>query len=306
MILLLQTIKKKSLVLINLLRDNRLIPSTVPQLPSGALVLSSIMSADSGTYTCSAVNSITTAEIKIPQKTTINVEYSTKAAPSFPVNPPNHIAVKPGTTTILECPGVGNPVPKAVWSRPDANIFNNRTSVLSYGLQIIDVRPEDRGTYVCRLDNGIAPELIHTIRLEVQEPPVIMRSPADTLSDEGDSVELECMAKGYPIPTIYWLINGNDTRHDRAVQSDRTKLVIKNVEKRHAGIVQCFARNDVGEVYVSRLLEVNPTQIAGEVGGQPLGGQLFIHSTKSSFDQKTPKGRKKHKHRKYYIMFYFV
>lgn len=278
----------------------------MPQLPSGVLVLSSIMSADSGTYTCTAVNSITTAEVKIPQKISINVEYSTKTAPSFLTNPPNYVAVKPGTTTILECPGVGNPVPKAVWSRPDANIFNDRTTVLSYGLQIVDVRPEDRGTYICRLDNGIAPELIHTIRLEVQESPVIIRNPVDTLTDEGDSLELECMAKGYPIPTIYWLINGNDTRHDKAVQTDQTKLVIKNVEKRHAGIVQCFARNDVGEVYVSRLLEVNPKQIAGEEGGQPLGGQLFIHSTKSSFDSKMPKGRKKHKHRKYIIFVSFL
>lgn len=262
------------------------------------------MSADSGTYSCAAVNSITSAEIKMPDKTTINVEYNVKSSPTFLEKQSTHIAVKPGTTTILECPGVGNPVPKAVWSRPDANIFNNRTTVLSYGLQLIDVRPEDRGTYICRLDNGIAPELIHTIRLEVQEPPVIMRNPSDTLFDEGESVELECMAKGYPIPTIYWLINGNDTRYDKAIQTDQNKLLIKSVEKRHAGIVQCFARNEVGEVYVSRLLEVNPKQIPGEVGVQPLGGQLFIHSTKSSFDQKAPKGRKKHKHRKCFG-FYF-
>lgn len=220
-----------------------------------------------------------------------------RGPPSFLVQPPSLVSVKPGTTAILECPGIGSPVPKATWSRPEASISNNRTSVLSYGLQILNVRNEDRGRYVCRLDNGITPVLVHTIRLEVLEAPTILQGPVDTLTDEGESLELDCVAKGYPMPTIYWLINGIDTRYDRAVRVNATKMVIRSIEKRHAGIVQCFAKNDVGEVYESKLLQVQPKQISGESSLQTLGE--IPHTTKmNNHDRggKAGKGRKKHKH----------
>lgn len=235
----------------------------------------------------------------MPQKIVLNVDYSPRSHPTFLINPPTKYSIKPGATATLECPGIANPVPTAVWSRPDGVISNNRTTILSYGLQIFDVKPEDRGTYVCRLDNGISPVLVHTINLEVQEPPVILRGPTDSLTDEGNSLELDCSAHGYPKPTIYWLINGADTRWDNAIQANQSALFIKSIEKKHAGIVQCFAKNEVGEACESNLLQVNPKQIPGEVGIPPLG--TFPHSTKSNFDHtgKPPKGRKKHKHSKF-------
>lgn len=205
-------------------------------------------SDQSGTYSCSAVNSITGNEIKLLQKIELVVESTTKSAPKFLVSPVQKFSVKPGAIAILECPGVGNPIPKAVWSRPDAAIYNNRTTVLSYGLQILDVIPEDRGMYVCRLDNGITPVLTHTIQLEVQEAPSITDGPQETLTNESESLELRCMARGYPLPTIYWMINGADTRWDKLIKSNGSALIIETVEKKHAGIVQCFAKNDAGEV----------------------------------------------------------
>lgn len=258
--------------------------------------MQSVTAVDAGAYSCSAMNSITAAEVKMPQKFMINVA-EIRGPPSFLVAPPSLVSVKPGTTAILECPGIGSPVPKAVWSRPEASISNNRTSVLSYGLQILNIRTEDRGTYVCRLDNGIAPVLVHTIRLEVLEAPAILRGPIDTLTDEGENLELDCVAKGYPMPSIYWLINGIDTRFDRTVRTNGTKLYIRSIEKKHAGIVQCFAKNDVGEVYESKFLQVKPKQISGEGGIQPLG--TIPHTTKVTNHEhsgKSGKGRKKHKH----------
>lgn len=202
----------------------------------------------SGTYSCSAVNSITGNEIKLPQKIEIVVENAAKSAPKFLVNPVQKFAVKPGTTAILECPGVANPIPKAVWSRPDAAIYNNRTTVLSYGLQIVDVVPEDRGMYICRLDNGITPVLVHQIQLEVQEVPSIIDGPQETLTNEDDSLVLRCETRGHPEPTVYWMINGADTKWDPLIKANGSSLVIEMVQKRHAGIVQCFAKNDAGEV----------------------------------------------------------
>jgi len=39
------------------------------------------------------------------------------------------------------------------------------------------------------------------------------------------------------------------------------KLNITQVEKRHAGIYQCFATNDLGSVYGSVMLQVSPKQV---------------------------------------------
>lgn len=229
-------------------RDNNPVPNSVPQLPSGSLILQSVTPENSGTYSCSAVNSITGNEIKLQQKIQLSVESTTKNAPKFLVNPAKKMSIKPGATAILSCPGVANPIPKAVWSRPDAAIYNNRTTVLSYGLQILDVIPEDRGLYVCRLDNGITPVLVHTIQLEVQEVPSITDGPQETLTNESESLELRCLTRGHPPPAIYWMINGADTRWDPLIKSNGSSLIIETVQKKHAGIVQCFAKNDAGEV----------------------------------------------------------
>lgn len=227
------------------------ISSAVPQLASGTLILQNVGEHDSGEYSCAAVNSITGKEIKIPQHIQLNVTQMRRGPPEFLARPASRFLVKPGTTATLECPGIGNPKPKMVWSRPDASILNDRTSVLGYGLQILNVNVDDHGTYVCRVDNGIVPVLMHTIRLEVQEEPSITYGPEETLTDEGASLTLECRARGFPVPEIYWMINGNDTTSDAATHANGTKLFIRSLEKRHAGIVQCFARNEFGEVIVN-------------------------------------------------------
>lgn len=259
-------------------RDDHLVPSSFTQLSSGTLVLQNIAPHDSGVYSCVAVNSITGAEIKMPQRLSVTITDDTpRASPSllitFGQKPITRFVVRHGDTAVLECPGIGNPVPKPVWSRPDAAIYNNRTSVLPYGLQILQTVRSDRGLYVCRLDNGIAPALVHTVRLDILEAPTIIEGPRETLTNEGESLTLECQHDGgFPEPEVYWIINDMDTRGDDFVRTNGSRLVVRAVQKRHAGIVQCFVRNEVGEVSASSLLQVNPKQIHGDVGPSSGGG----------------------------------
>ncbi|XP_061397752.1 interference hedgehog [Musca vetustissima] len=249
-------------------RNGEKIPQSDLIPANGALVLNTVSTKDSGNYSCSAMNPITSQEVKLPQRIELLVSYSDRTAPHFLKEPPNQVTARPGDTVVLECPGVGSPAPIAVWSSPNiVNINNNnRTRIVPYGLQIVDVVPEDQGPYVCRLDNGIAPALVHLIKLTVLEKPSILRGPASTLTNESDTLELECSAAGYPYPDIYWLINGQDTSMDPEVQHDGRRLVIQHVQKRHAGIVQCFAKNEVGETSDANLLKVNPKQIHGSSG----------------------------------------
>ncbi|XP_019891234.2 interference hedgehog [Musca domestica] len=249
-------------------RNDEKIPQSDLIPANGALVLNTVGTKDSANYSCSAMNPITSQEVKLPQRIELLVNYIDRTPPHFLQDPATQVTARPGETVVLECPGVGSPAPIAVWSSPHiVNINNNnRTRIVPYGLQIVDVVPEDKGQYVCRLDNGIAPALVHVIRFTVLEKPSILRGPASTLTNESDTLELECSATGYPYPDIYWLINGQDPSGDPEVQHDGRRLVIQHVQKRHAGIVQCFAKNEVGETSEANLLKVNPKQIHGASG----------------------------------------
>lgn len=259
----------------------------------------------------------------MPQRLSITVADETpKVAPSLLITvgqkPITRFVVRHGDTAVLECPGIGNPIPKPVWSRPDAAIYNNRTSVHPYGLQILQTVRSDRGIYVCRLDNGIAPALVHTVRLDILEPPTIIEGPRETLTNEGESLTLDCQHdSGFPEPEVYWIINDMDTRFDDFIRTNGSRLIVRAVQKRHAGIVQCFVRNEVGEVSGSSLLQVNPKQIHGDVGSdggvfgrgghhnqsqQPLG-TVPQPTTEHGSGSGGKKGHKKHKHSEYKIRF---
>lgn len=252
---------------------------------------------DTGYYRCSAVNSITTVEIKLPQIIQLNVHDSLQFSPKFIHSPSSLVSVKPGNTAILECPGIGNPVPKATWSCPDiinrGRIFksDNRTIIHGYGVEILNVSKEDVGTYFCELDNGRAPTLVHNVRLEVIEMPYIEDGPKPTLTNESDSLILNCRAKGSPKPEIYWMINGQNCKWDSQIVVNGSRLFIKSVEKRHAGVVQCFARNVVGEVTSWDLLQVNPKRIPGEYYNVPLGS--MPHSSKEQTRKPQKRKRKR-------------
>lgn len=279
----------------------------VTQLQTGRrLILASLAQRDTGTYWCSAVNSITGSEVILPQRTTVTVDYVPRSAPRAFTQPQN-VSVLPGDTALLECPGVGNPVPVPAWTRANGIPLNVRARIQDYGLQLSNVHPEDAGQYLCRLQNGIDPPLLHSVWLTVLEPPRIVAPPRSTLTNESDSLELECIARGSPHPDIYWMINGDYTEWDGLIRTNGTRLIIQSVEKRHAGIVQCFARNAVGEASEGNLLQVIPKQIPGGIGTTPLGsvpsspkagggggggGAGGDHSPKR-------KGGKKHKNRKY-------
>jgi brother of ihog len=256
-------------------RDDVLLPTTNQvQSRYGGYILKNITAADSGVYSCSATNTIAGVEVKMPQRYSIIVTPTPRSAPTFHFEPSTTFSAKPGESVLLECPGISNPIPKATWSRPDKNLDlnSNRINVLSYGLQINNVQLEDEGTYICRLDNGENPVKVHTMRFNVLQMPIILEPPQPSLTNESDRLELNCRISGSPPPEIYWMINGEETKYDSLISQEGSKLIISSVEKKHAGIVQCFAKNEVGETSEGALLQVNPKQINGEGKPFPLGG----------------------------------
>lgn len=87
--------------------------------------------------------------------------------------------------------------------------------------------------------------------------------PHEATVTEGDNLELNCTVKGVPEPTVGWVINGRSVLNDSQIQVIGNKMYINEVEKRHAGTVQCFASNPASTVYSTSMLKVYPKQIAG-------------------------------------------
>lgn len=240
---------------------------------NGTLLISGVSKEHSGNYSCEATNTASGESITLPGRLHMHVtgREAAHVAPHLLSGQRLLTKVKArlGDSVILLCPGVSNPPPKAVWSRPrvPGDVNNNRTHTWSYGLQIDDIQSQDSGIYNCFLDNGIRPALEHSIKLEVQEMPVIIRTPTSNLTNEGERMRLDCAAIGIPLPDIYWLINGENSIYDAEAELLLNgSLILHSVEKRHAGYVQCFARNSVGERSAGTLLQVNPTQIQSGEG----------------------------------------
>ncbi|EDV31601.1 uncharacterized protein Dana_GF14467 [Drosophila ananassae] len=238
----------------------------------GNLFLRNVSVDSSGSYSCQATNPASGERIKSTSSMELQVVPSrgsqVKAPYLLPGQPGSQtVTAIEGGTLLLLCPGVGSPPPTAVWSSPDivGAVNNKRTRVLAHALEISNVQIGDSGTYICYLDNGVRPPLEHFIQVKVEQPPQIVRPPWIDMVNEGERVQLECEATGVPTPEIYWLLNGKSSIYDtEAEQLPNGHLVLHSVLKRHAGYVQCFARNSLGEHSAGMSLQVTPKPIHSE------------------------------------------
>ncbi|KAH8412068.1 hypothetical protein KR222_008339 [Zaprionus bogoriensis] len=245
---------------------------------NGTLILSPVSAASSGSYSCAATNTASGVRLSLPSQLELQVIAAAEGHAAPQLLPKQHVRsellARAGESVLLLCPGWGSPPPTAVWSSPDVpgSISSNaRARVLPYGLRISPLQPQDAGTYICYLDNGIRPAKEHYVRLTVLQAPQIVRAPSANLTNEGERMQLECAATGVPKPEIYWLLNGESSVYDaEAEQLANGSLVLHSVQKRHASFVQCFARNSLGEHSAGTLLQVNPTQI--QTGEATTGG----------------------------------
>ena len=68
--------------------------------------------------------------------------------------------------------------------------------------------------------------------------------------DEGDSILMECVARGFPIPKIHWYQNNQRTPYNGSV------IQIPAVSSQHTGIYRCVAENVAGNDSATAVLAV--------------------------------------------------
>ncbi|XP_037094900.1 neogenin-like, partial [Pollicipes pollicipes] len=255
-------------------------------LPSGALELDEVQMQDAGAYVCRATN-VRGFELGPRTQLRINVnfdEVDAAAAPRFVARPADTEARR-GDNVTLDCAANGRPRPQVTWLKDgttiDLSYLDRRFYLLGVSsLQIVDVHEEDSGTYQCRVFNSVDSADASAV-LHVKVPPEFVVRPNQTAAAEKEDVELSCSARGSPPPRITWTKNG-----ERLHNSDYFKLVdghslrILGLVQRDAGVYQCFASNDAGNVQTAARLTVlapesgrarngGPALTAGAVGTAP-------------------------------------
>nr|XP_055175129.1 hemicentin-1 isoform X2 [Nyctereutes procyonoides] len=225
--------------------NNNIIPAHFDSVNGHSeLVIERVSKEDSGTYVCTAENSVGFVKA-------IGFVY-VKEPPVFKGDYPSNWIEPLGGNAILNCEVKGDPAPTIQWSRKGMDIeINHRIRQLVNGsLAIYGTVNEDAGDYTCVATND-AGVVERSMSLTLQSPPIITLEPVETVINAGGKVILNCQATGEPHPTVTWSRQGHSIPWDDRVNVlSNNSLHIAAAQKEDTSEYECVARNLMGSVLV--------------------------------------------------------
>ncbi|XP_027421385.1 hemicentin-1 isoform X2 [Bos indicus x Bos taurus] len=225
--------------------NNNIIPAHFDSVNGHSeLVIERISKEDSGTYVCTAENSVGFVKA-------IGFVY-VKEPPVFKGDYPSNWIEPLGGNAILNCEVKGDPAPTIQWSRRGIDIeISHRIRQLGNGsLAIYGTVNEDAGDYTCVATNE-AGVVERSMSLTLQSPPIITLEPVETIINAGSKVILNCQATGEPRPTITWSRQGHSILWDERINVlSNNSLHIAAAQKEDTSEYECVARNLMGSVLV--------------------------------------------------------
>ncbi|XP_053500703.1 protein turtle homolog A-like [Ictalurus furcatus] len=151
---------------------------------------------------------------------------SVTAPPVFSETPPSITEAFFGRPITFKCVAHGNPSPTIEWYKD--RVLMTQTSdvmVLNGSLTFSSVSREAAGGYQCQASNSEGNE-IHTMRLRVIGPPVILIPPTDTVLNMSHNALLRCQAEADPPNMTYvWMKEGENVYHIESLKS-RVKVMV--------------------------------------------------------------------------------
>uniref|UniRef100_A0AAZ3SJS1 Hemicentin 1 n=1 Tax=Oncorhynchus tshawytscha TaxID=74940 RepID=A0AAZ3SJS1_ONCTS len=191
------------------LKNGRTIESLELHILSGGSKLQIARSqlSDSGTYTCMASN--------VEGKARKSYHLTIQVPPSISGSEmPSEVGVLLNDSVQLVCRSQGTPPPSIQWLKDGkalkAGSRGLRISLDGSTLTVSGAHTSDSGKYTCVATNK-AGEEDRIFNLNVYVPPVI-KGNSDTAVDLttvlDSSINIECVAVGYPPPQLNWLKNG--------------------------------------------------------------------------------------------------
>lgn len=180
--------------------------------------------------------------------------------PQIITKSPQTVSVTAETDVVFPCEATGKPKPFVTWTKVSTgalmtpNTRVQRFEVLKNGTFVIrKVQVQDHGQYMCVAKNlhGVD-RMVVVLSVTVQQPRILASHYQDVTVYLGDTIAMECLAKGTPVPQISWIfpdrrvwqtvspVEGRVTLHE-----NRT-LSIKEATFADRGVYKCVASNAAG------------------------------------------------------------
>ena len=136
----------------------------------------------------------------------------------------------------------GNPTPVVTWRKSSGLLPPGRVRYNNSALQILRVRKEDSGFYICSAENLLGNVERKTLLVVVSLPRFTSKHPSKIilLLNCRTGVRLNCSATGDPQPIINWRKQGGQLPVGRSQQING-ELVITNLQQSDAGNCICTA-----------------------------------------------------------------
>uniref|UniRef100_A0A8C8YVW2 Matrix remodeling associated 5 n=1 Tax=Prolemur simus TaxID=1328070 RepID=A0A8C8YVW2_PROSS len=218
--------------------------------------------------------------------------------PQIITKSPQTVSVTAETDAAFPCEATGKPKPFITWTKVSTgalmtpNTRIQRFEVLKNGTLVIrKVQVQDRGQYLCTASNLHGLDRVGVLlSVMVQQPQILASHYQDVTVYLGDTIAMECLAKGTPAPQISWIfpdrsvwqtvspVEGRVTLHE-----NRT-LSIKDASFADRGVYKCVASNAAGadslaiRLHVAALPPVIHQEKAENISLPP-GLSVHIHCT---------------------------
>ncbi|XP_014466304.3 protein sidekick-1 isoform X2 [Alligator mississippiensis] len=246
---------------------HKIIPSSgIAITLENQLVILTTSVTDSGGYCVQAVNE-KNGENKTSPFVYLSVTHandlSDTTAPVIVIPPRNTSVVAGSSEVMLECVANARPVEKLSisWQR-NGIIITSGISSFGRRLTITNPTSADIGMYFCVAE--LRDSLVEPARakafLSILEPPYFTAEPESRILAEVEkTVDILCQAMGVPSPTLVWY---KDSIPINKLQNPRYKVLhngglqIQGARTDDAGIFQCFASNEAGEIQTHTYLDV--------------------------------------------------
>ncbi|PFX26969.1 basement membrane-specific heparan sulfate proteoglycan core protein-like isoform X2 [Stylophora pistillata] len=198
------------------------------------LTIEDVRLEDQGNYTCQATNIVGIKRESVQLLVTVANE-----APEVVVEAISEIVIE-GDKVVLRCNASGVPTPSITWERVGSDLPSDALD-RNGNLTIPSVGARDAGTYACKAANSEGVDVAN-VQLEVIVPPQVEVTPSQIAVNQGTSLSLFCVAT--PLLPVKWSkMNGSIPGES---ETDKGKLIVKNVSVEHAGKYRCQATNAAG------------------------------------------------------------
>uniref|UniRef100_H0XYA2 Matrix remodeling associated 5 n=1 Tax=Otolemur garnettii TaxID=30611 RepID=H0XYA2_OTOGA len=173
---------------------------------------------------------------------------------------PQTVSITAETDAVFPCEATGKPTPFITWTKVSTGVLITpstrvqRFEVLKNGTLVIRrVQVQDRGQYVCTASNlhGLD-RLAVLLAVTVQQPQILASHYQDVTVYLGDTIAMECLAKGTPAPQISWVFPDRTVWHTvsrvegRITLHENRTLSIKEASFSDRGVYKCVASNAAG------------------------------------------------------------